>query len=120
MMCIEKEEFMAMKSDTESISKRIDEHIKSHKTLNKTITGFLLANVFLLAGGLIYIGSWKTKVEMSIESNKELMAVRTEDRFFRQDGDVLETKINNVEDRQERIENQFNIIDAKLDRLIES
>lgn len=128
-ICTKKEAHDAMKTaldesnliiDMHNVSGKLNSHLKSHKTLNKTIVGFLLANAVLIAGGLVYTGSWKTKVEMDISHNKEMLTVRTEDRFFKQDGDVLETKMQTIEDRQDRLEAQYDTIDTKLDRIIEN
>lgn len=92
------------------------------KPINKRINGLLgvtVAGLITFIGTAVFIGmAWGT-LQSDVDHNKELLIVRSSDRFYKQDGEILEEKFKGLVQRQDSLEEQYRVIDAKLDRLIE-
>ncbi len=103
-MCLTSEEKSNIKSNLSSL-------MDDRKATKK----FMYANIFLL----VVIGIWVGTIQTEVGHNTETIKERTADRFYRQDGEVLQAQINECSNRQARYEESIREINVKLDRLIE-
>ena len=85
------------------------------KDLQKWMSRFAVTNVSVL----IAIGIWVGVTNTKIDNNRERLDIRTEDRFYRQDGEVLSGRIDSLQQNQDKYDYQLENINLKLDKLIE-
>jgi hypothetical protein len=83
---------------------------------DKRLKNWLVANGIFLLTLIFFGGAWVRGIEKDIEHVRESMEIRTEDRFYKQDGLILEARITALEANYTRIEEALVRLDAKLDR----
>jgi len=84
--------------------------IKEEKSVKK----WLMANIIVLIVGIFTLGSWVQGVEKDLASLEEKLELRTEDRFYVQDGLILEQRIIALENNYQRIEAVLIRLDNKI------
>lgn len=82
---------------------------------DRKIQKWLVANLIFLVTLVFFGGAWMRGIEKDITHVREQMEVRTEDRFYRQDGLILEARITSLEGNYQRIENALVRLDEKID-----
>jgi len=68
---------------------------------------WLVANAAFLMGVVFFGGAWMRGIEKDVEHVQALITVRTEDRFYAQDGLILEQRIIALENNYSRIESSL-------------
>jgi len=74
--------------------------IKEEKSIKK----WMIANIITLISAVFFMGFWVQGVEKDIEHLQTQLEIRTEDRFYVQDGLILEQRIIALENNYARIE----------------
>lgn len=75
---------------------------------------WLMANLIFLLSLIFFGGAWMKGIEKDIGHLQEMLDTRTEDRFYRQDGLVLEQRIIALENNYSRIEAALIRLEEKL------
>lgn len=101
------EEIEPIKEEVKSLRSILD------STKNRILLG-LIASITLFIGAGVWIGT----IQNDIKHLRETLTVRTEDRFYRQDGEILQQQINQNKEATQEIKSSLLRIEDKLDKAL--
>lgn len=79
---------------------------------------WLLVGLISSVGIWIGVGSWVGTIQNEVKNIREQMLIRTEDRFYAQDGEILEQQILQNKEAVGEIKASLLRIEEKLDRAL--
>lgn len=117
-MCTREETRVEIQTQIKPIKGELDEVKKDIGDIKKRVFWGLLGSLTIIISASIWIGMFVSDVRGELERLNELIALRTEDRFYKQDGEVLQQQITNNREDVQDIKSSLLRIETKIDKAL--